>query len=239
MHKGGAVAQSVNRPAIFAAFAALVGAALLLGRRGEGVEEVITLDDDGGTDTGNSFTLDALQDIKPGQLPTVDAGREARNVEAFKAVIKAAEGTAKAGGYGALFGWPMAGRSFDPLKVDGHPKQFFTYVDKAGKSLRTSAAGAYQITYTTWLGYQVPFRAWAVLNGYSVSGFTPQTQDAFAVFLLDLDGALSHVKAGRLSQALAVARGRWASLPGAGVNQPERSQQFVLNAYKQAGGALA
>lgn len=217
----------------------MAGAALLLGRRGEGVEEVITLDDPAGTDTGNSFAADAVEGITPAQLPKVDPGREVRNLEAFKSVIKAAEGTAKEGGYGALFGWPMAGRSFDPLKVDGHPKQFFTYVDKAGKSLRTSASGAYQITYTTWIGYQVPFRAWALLNGYNVSGFNPETQDAFAVFLLDLDGALSHVKAGRFSQAVAVARRRWASLPGAGVNQPERSQQFVLNAYKQAGGALA
>ena len=85
----------------------------------------------------------------------------------------------------------------------------------------------------------MPFRAWALLNGYNVQGFTPETQDAFALFLLDLDGGLSHVKAGRLGQALAVARRRWASLPGGVGDQPERSESFVVNTYKQAGGAFA
>lgn len=165
--------------------------------------------------------------------------RERANVAAFLAMIRAAEGTAPAEGYGALFGWPAQGRSFDPFMASGHPRVFFNYTDKAGKTVRTSAAGAYQITWTTWTGYYVPFLAWCGVNGRESSGFIPATQDAFAEFLLYLDGALDHVKAGRLGEALAIARRRWASLPGAGYNQPERSQQFVINAYTNAGGRIA
>lgn len=165
--------------------------------------------------------------------------RERANVAAFLAMIRAAEGTAPPEGYGALFGWPAQGRSFDPYSASGHPRQFFNYTDKAGKTVRTSAAGAYQITWTTWTGYYVPFLAWCGVNGRECTGFTPGTQDSFAEFLLALDGALDDVKAGRLAEALAVARGRWASLPGAGYDQPERSQQFVINAYTNAGGRIA
>lgn len=165
--------------------------------------------------------------------------RERANVAAFLAMIRAAEGTAPAEAYGALFGWPAQGRSFDPFMASGHPRIFFNYTDKSGKTVRTSAAGAYQIIWTTWSAYYVPFMAWCGVNGRECTGFTPATQDAFAEFLLYLDGALDHVKAGRINEALAIARKRWASLPGAGYNQPERSQQFVLNAYTNAGGRIA
>lgn len=165
--------------------------------------------------------------------------RERANVAAFLAMIRAAEGTVGEGGYGALFGYPAAGRSFDPYSASGHPKQFFNYTDKSGKTVRTSAAGAYQITFTTWSGYYLPFVAWCGVQGRECSGFTPGTQDSFAMFLLSLDGALDYVKAGQIDQALAVARRRWASLPGAGYNQPERTAQFVMNAYTKAGGTIA
>lgn len=165
--------------------------------------------------------------------------REAQNVAAFLFMIRTAEGTAREGGYGALFGWPKAGRSFDPEMATGHPKQFFNYTDQAGKTLRTSAAGAYQITFTTWATYYVAFLGWCAANGRSSSGFKPETQDAFCEFLLWRDGALDLVKTGQVDAALQIARGRWASLPGAGYNQPERTRQFVLNAYTDAGGTIA
>lgn len=173
-------------------------------------------------------------------LPTgSNEQRERANVAAFLAMIRAAEGTAPPEAYGALFGWPAAGRNFDPYSATGHPRVFFNYTDKSGKTVRTSAAGAYQIIWTTWSAYYVPFMAWCGLNGRECTGFTPGTQDSFAEFLLSLDGALDDVKAGRLPEALAIARKRWASLPGAGYNQPERSQQFVINAYTNAGGRIA
>lgn len=177
--------------------------------------------------------------LQPEQLPAVVPARDDRNAAAALMMVRVSEGTAKEGGYGALFGWPMAGRSFDPYTVQDHPKLFFSYTDKAGKTLKTSAAGAYQITWTTWIGYQVAFRVWASLNGYNVKGFTPETQDAFALFLMDRRGALADFKAGRVDAGLAKARKEWASLPGAGYNQPERTRDFVVAAYQAAGGSLA
>lgn len=184
-------------------------------------------------------TWEEAAGIPPAAMPPQHPDRAPRNVDAFLHGIRYAEGTLGQGGYGALFGWPRSGRSFDPYEVGDHPRRFFPYTDKAGKTVQTSAAGAYQITYTTWRDERIPFLAWAALNGYSTTGFLPATQDAFALYLLHKDGALDHVKAGRLAQAIAIARRRWASLPGAGYNQPERSFEAVARAYTDAGGTIA
>ena len=166
----------------------------------------------------------------------VDDMQAARNEAAFLTMIRAAEGTSGAGGYDALFGWPAAGRSFRSATAWDHPRQFFSFTDKAGRALRTSAAGAYQVTVTTW---DDPATGRRIRTARGISGFTPADQDDFALGLLDLDGALAHVRAGRLESALRIARRRWASLPGAGYAQPERSRAFVLNAYTNAGGVVA
>lgn len=226
-------------PAAILTAGALGFAALLLSRKvsasqGERIAQPFVFSDAAGQGTAAGDW--PAQDIPAGS----NEPRERANVAAFLTMIRAAEGTSSAEGYGALFGWPaIKGRTFDPLSATGHPRQFFTYTDKAGKTLRTSAAGAYQITWTTWTGYYVAFLAWCGINGRESDGFSPATQDSFAEFLLYLDDALPHVKAGRLDQALAIARRRWASLPGAGYNQPERSAQFVINAYTNAGGRIA
>lgn len=185
------------------------------------------------------WIADALPDLPAVALPAQNPGQEARNVAAFLMMVRAAEGTAKDGGYGALFGWPAPGRSFDPMTASGHPAVFFDYTDKAGKTIRTSAAGAYQIVYTTWKSRRLAFLAWASFNGRSTDGFLPATQDAFAEYLLNVRGALDDVRAGRLAAALVKARAEWASLPGANVNQPERTESFVIAAYKNAGGVIA
>lgn len=224
---------------ILAALVAFGAVALaLLPRRTEEDPASTPADQSGGWD--GSFTSDALEGLPSAAVAAPEVSRSDRNIAAFLVMIRTAEGTAGEGGYGALFGWPnIAGRSFDPYTVQGHPKVYFKYTDKAGKVLNVSPAGAYQIVYTTWLTYQVPFRAWALINGYEVQGFTPATQDAFAIYLLDRKHALDHIKAGRLDQALAIAKTEWASLPGAGVNQPERSKDYVVAAYQAAGGLLA
>jgi lysozyme len=153
------------------------------------------------------------------------------NRAAFLAMIRYSEGTDKSGGYCALFGWPAAGRSFS--NTADHPRVFFTYVDKAGKSLRTSAAGAYQITATTFNGLQ----AKAARAGFP--GFDTRAQDWLALELIRERGALADIDAGRFADAVAKVRKVWASLPGAGYNQPERSLQAVQMAYQRAGGIVA
>lgn len=77
--------------------------------------------------------------------------------------------------------------------------------DKAKKNPHTPA-GAYQITYVTWVD--------AKKLGV-VSDFTPAQQDKLAVWIIDGQGALDDVKAGRLEAAYGKLKGRWSSLPGA------------------------
>lgn len=183
--------------------------------------------------------LDVLSGAGYGAVDTVagvDTMQAERNETAFLAMIRAAEGTSGAGGYDALFGWPAAGRSFRSASAFDHPRQFFSFTDRAGRSLRTSAAGAYQVTVTTW---DDPATGRRIRTARGITGFTPADQDSFALGLLELDGALSHVRAGRLDSALRIARRRWASLPGAGYAQPERTAQFVRAAYTNAGGVVA
>lgn len=154
-----------------------------------------------------------------------------RNVAAFLVTLRTAEGTMTQDdeGYRALFGWrPGNGKTFDSYAT--HPRQFFNYTDLAGNAKRTSAAGAYQITATTFD---------ALVSKYGYSDFTPATQDAMALQLINEKGALGDVQAGRFEVALNKVRKIWASLPGAGADQPERNLAYVKSAYESAGGTYA
>lgn len=162
----------------------------------------------------------------------LDQDQAARNEAAMLAVIRAAEGTAPEEGYRALFGWrPGNGHTFSSYAT--HPQRFFNYTDQAGKTIRTSAAGAYQITYTTFDALCRKYPQFASRD------FSPATQDAMALTLIAERGALNDVRAGRFATAIRKIRSTWASLPGAGVNQPERSLAYVTQAYINAGGVLA
>ncbi|MES2688069.1 MAG: hypothetical protein V4706_14700 [Pseudomonadota bacterium] len=179
-----------------------------------------------------------LQDLIPaGWAPSTgytSPDKAAANIAAAGMMVANAEGTARGpnGGYDVLFGWPAPGRTFDSASaVSDHPKRFFPYVDKAGRELRTSAAGKYQITATTYDDFRN--------RGKVQAGFTPAHQEAFFIAILDSDGALEDVKAGRLVPAINKMRNRWASLPGANVDQPMRSLAYVTAAYVAAGGTLA
>lgn len=178
--------------------------------------------------------------VAPAQMPAQATAQQERNIRAALQMLRAAEGTAKDGGYGALFGWPRSDRSFDPQSVSDHPRQFFPYTDLSGKTVKTSASGAYQITWTTWEDNRRKFQAWCANTGYSSNGFLPETQDAFAIYLMKIDGALDHVRAGRLGAAMPILARRWASLPGYSRDaNPERTEKFVLSAFTGAGGVLA
>lgn len=150
------------------------------------------------------------------------------NRQAFLRMLRVSEGTAGEGGYNALFGWPAKGRSF--YNYADHPRRFFDYTDKAGKTIKTSAAGAYQITATTFDD---------VAPRLGVDDFTPASQDAIALELIRQRGALADIDAGRFESAVSKVRRVWASLPGAGYNQPERDITTLAQAYARAGGTFA
>lgn len=120
-----------------------------------------------------------------------------QNVIAFLQMIRYGESSNGDDAYRMIVG----GGSFTDFT--DHPRIFKTI----GKS-RTSAAGAYQITATTWDDLRSRY-------GSLLPDFSPASQDMAAVLLLRQRGALNDVKAGRFEQAIAKCRNEWTSLPGA------------------------
>lgn len=118
------------------------------------------------------------------------------NVKAFLALIRYGESANTGDAYSMLYG----GGHFSDYT--DHPRQFFTLAD----GRRTSAAGAYQITWTTW--------QWVSTLG-SLPDFSPHSQDLAALLLIKRRGALADVIAGNFDRAIAKCRNEWTSLPGA------------------------
>ncbi len=141
------------------------------------------------------------------------------NLRAFLIMIQYAEGTYGKNAYRTLFG----GGLFSSFK--DHPN---TAITRSG--LTSTAAGAYQILYRTWITVQ---RALVLEN------FSPSSQDKAATELIRRRGALEDVLAGRLQQAVEKSRREWASLPGAGYGQREHSFNALQQVYIQAGGQMA
>lgn len=173
--------------------------------------------------------LDDMQNKLTDEFSAINETQAAANLAAFLWVIRVSEGTSANDGYRALFGYtPANGKTFN--SYEDHPKIFFPYTDLSGKVIKTSAAGAYQITATTYN---------ALKQKYGFVGFDPDTQDAMAVQLIAEKSALNDVKAGRFDMALNKLRKIWASLPNSGVNQPTRTRDYLASAYQEAGGVFA
>lgn len=170
-------------------------------------------------------------------LPTMtDADTEAMNLAAFLQMIRVAEGTAGPDGYRTMFG----GRLFSDFA--DHPRQAVQFTDGAGRTLWTSAAGAYQFMARSPLpgGRSTVVDTWDRMQAkLGLPDFSPASQDAAAIGLIDDAGALNDVRAGRLEQAIAKVRRIWASLPGAGYSQGERTLASLRTAYQAAGGVFA
>ena len=143
-----------------------------------------------------------------------------KNVKAFLLMIQYSEGTAGVNAYRTLYG----GGTFNDFSE--HPNQRIT---KYG--ITSTAAGAYQILYGTWIDIQRQLK---------LPDFGPASQDRAAIVLIKRRKALDDVMAGRFAQAIEKCRKEWASLPGAGYGQSEKSKTALLAVYKMAGGtALA
>jgi muramidase (phage lysozyme) len=165
----------------------------------------------------------------------------AGNEQAFLKTIRFAEGTAGPNGYRTLFG----GDLFDSFA--DHPriaKQFKSTDKKTGKVswLWTSAAGAYQFMCASPLpgGGSTQVDTWGELKRkLRLKDFSPASQDVAALELVRQAGALADVRAGRFAAAVDKCRGTWASLPGAGYNQPEKSLPQLVAVFRNAGGVVA
>lgn len=157
------------------------------------------------------------------------------NRDAFLRMIRMAEGTAGADGYRTMFGGQLFSDWSD------HPRRAVQFTDKAGRRLWTSAAGAYQFMAVSPIpGGSTKVDTWDRLQRkLGLPDFSPFSQDLAAIELVRECGALDDVDAGRIPDAVAKCRRIWASLPGAGYDQAERSMTQLLAAYQAAGGALA
>jgi len=151
-----------------------------------------------------------------------------RNVQAFLAMIGRLESP---DGYFVLYG----GGHFSD--TSGHPNVRVPFVNKR-RALHadgspndfSTAAGKYQINFPTWIQIQ----ALAFLPD-----FTPASQDEAAVWLLYMRGVLPSILAGNFPEAVKLASGTWASLPGSTALQNPRSYQTALNVYVNHGGLQA
>lgn len=143
--------------------------------------------------------------------------------KAFLDMIAVSEGTANIGigGYDVLVGStprrPLLFRSYAT-----HPHIY-------NKALNSTAAGRYQIIFRTWVNLQ---------KKLGLPDFSPSSQDAAALELVNECRALDDIEAGKLADAVQKCAHIWASFPGAGANQHENSLDALARAFTDAGGVV-
>jgi len=151
-----------------------------------------------------------------------------KNITAFLAMLRSSEGAT----YNTLFG----GKTFEGYNTHPtdreipSPKGYTTYTNKAGVTIKTSAAGAYQITYATWESLETML---------GLTDFSPRSQDIGALELIREKGAIPLIRQGLFEEAVEAVCPIWASLPGSNNNQPEHDMATVQAWYIDAGGELA
>lgn len=149
----------------------------------------------------------------------IEAVSTNNNLKAFLSVIRYAEGTSGARGYYTLFGYEY----IDTLAK--HPNR------KICKSNYCStAAGAYQIIYSTWL---------ECATAIGLTDFSEQSQDLAATHLIKKRGALELIEAGYFEEAISKLNKEWASLPGSPYGQPSKTISELKQVYLQHGGVVA
>ncbi|WP_163557567.1 glycoside hydrolase family 104 protein [Halomonas sp. NO4] len=112
---------------------------------------------------------------------------------------------------------------------DDHPLAGPDAAIEYRQGLLSTAAGRYQILYRFWKHYQ---------GLLGLKDFSPVYQDMYAIRQLEEQGAMGHVKAGRIRRSIDNVANIWASLPGAGYGQHERDLAELLHEYRQAKGRL-
>ncbi|AUT64247.1 glycoside hydrolase family 24 protein [Paraburkholderia terrae] len=137
---------------------------------------------------------------------------EEARVRAFLRMIRVGEGTESPIGYERLFGGQSFIKDYSRDFSD-HPRILITRTNSKGKTLRSTAAGAYQV-----MGYNWDDPAFvAYRRQYKISDFTPISQDRYCVILLKYKRrALEDIKKGEIQRAVIDDRSNleWASLPG-------------------------
>lgn len=179
----------------------------------------------------------SVADIQPGQKPDTDNESNFfpwedplpvnanKNVIAFLATIRALEGGKDSYDYDDLYG----GGNFSSFVDHPYETGEWSGVRLPNKKL-TTAAGAYQITVSTWRDIEGKKR---------FGSFDPAAQDAAAIYLLERRGAKDAVQRGNFKHAMLMLRTEWESfdkiLKGEyPITYAQASQTFLNN-----GGELA
>lgn len=167
----------------------------------------------------------------------VDTQTAWRNLVAFLAVIRQAEGTAGAGDpYRVCYGYTHTIQNMAGHPVDTGEWPGVTLPDGVceaagfGPGCKSTAAGAYQIIRPTWRSLE---------SALGLGDFSQASQDAAAIELIRRRGALSDVQGGRISEALRKCSAEWASLPGNYAKQHQQAAGDMLAWYTENGGRLA
>lgn len=159
-----------------------------------------------------------------------------KNLEAFLSTIAFSEGTIGIGnsGYNCLVGSTLK----QPLlfgSYKDHPRAVLRVrrdnpLTAEDEEILSSAAGRYQILSRIYDHYKGPLR---------LSDFSPLSQDAIAICLINECKAYEDIISGEFDNALFKCRSRWASLPGAGYGQHEQKAQVLREAYISYGGKFS
>lgn len=157
--------------------------------------------------------------------------KSSANLRAFLRVIREGESSQDEGAYRWLFGSTRSKPKLFDSFAD-HPR-VRTYEEYDGQFIKngkidfTTAAGAYQITQTTWGD---------CVNALALQDFGQASQDIAAVWLIRRGKALDDVLAGRVRQAIAKLGNEWASLPSSTYGQPTKTLEHALRVYREWGG---
>lgn len=149
------------------------------------------------------------------------------NLSAFLDTIAYSEGTDKPGqpsldrGYDVLVGGALFSGYAD------HPRKL---IDLPRLGIKSTAAGRYQVLARFYDAYK---------KQLGLPDFSPASQDKIAIQLIRECKALDDVNVGRVTEALAKCKSRWASLPGAGYGQHEHKVETLVSIFKQKGGVVA
>ncbi|HGH0937549.1 glycoside hydrolase family 24 protein [Yersinia enterocolitica] len=136
------------------------------------------------------------------------------NVRQYLDVLSKAEGTASYAnsGYNTMFGGDQFYDSSD------HPRQLKDFTQTDGTKNKTSAAGRYQFTSSSWDD---------AAKALNLTDFSPRSQDLAALFLIQRAGQLENVTNGNFADATSGLGGVWASLPSSNYAQPKRSWEEI------------
>ena len=153
-------------------------------------------------------------------MPRIECSR---NLAAFLDLLAFSEGTKGRGddGYNKLV---------NPAGFFGDYREHPDVLVQVNPSLRSTAAGRYQFLSRHWRHYQAAL---------GLPDFGPLSQDKWAIQLIRERRALADIEAGRIDEAMRKCNNIWASLPGAGYQQPEHNEATLLAKFTEFGGVLA